>query len=252
MNRATSVTTGGWNDENTMPNHVAGGGLFAAPSFTVNTSPAAGVMLYQVNPRERRYWRERAVAYAGPSARSLVESDYGDEAALALLRCSPGVARRLAAFGASGGLGKLPQPRESLMVIGHPNGGSDACLYVIKHANELTDPVCSEVFLEAPLDFVLGLKQLPAAVAERRDSMYCVTGSRLAANGRPIDQPRFQQACFGLGRRLLVLAVLLIRRKRRRASWTYRRSRWPASAARAASTFDLKNIRAAHGGKGAD
>jgi hypothetical protein len=172
------------------------------------------------DPRQRRYLRENAVAWAGPAARSLVESACGDEAAVALLRCSRGAARRLAAFHVSGELAKLPS-RDLLLAIGHPNGGDAICLYAIKHANELIDPVCWEVFMEAPLEFALGLRQLPAAAAERREQAIPLPAVEWPPMTHPSINPASYRRALTWGGIGLAVAVLLIWRRRRRKNWDF-------------------------------
>jgi hypothetical protein len=123
----------------------------------------------QFNPNslsayQRRQIREKAVAWAGPQSRAFVET--GDDAALAVLSCSPLGARKLVAFHDSGLLGRLARPSDLLRIIALY--GDNALLFAIQHAEELRDPNCFQAFMTAPLDYALGLKSLDQGVAEAR------------------------------------------------------------------------------------
>ncbi len=153
---------------------------------------------------DRRVLRERAVSYAGKAARPLVESEYGDEASLALLRCSKKTVDRLIELHATGGLSRLWCPGELLLCIAEPTSGDKVCKYVIEHANELADRDCSEVFLARPLDFVLELEQLPEAVRKSRNYRSIIASPPVPSKG-----PReFRSWAMGMG--LGGLFVLLI------------------------------------------
>jgi hypothetical protein len=119
------------------------------------------------DPRLRRAFRERAVAAVGPVARDFVET-HGEEAAAAIFACSKPVAEKLAQWHASGGLGKVPRPRDLLFTIAQPRHGNDVALWAIQHATELTDTDCFDAYLFNPLEYALGLKQLAAGAAEAR------------------------------------------------------------------------------------
>ena len=116
----------------------------------------------QGNPYQRRALREQAVAWAGPQARAFVES--GDDAALALLACSPSGAAKLVQFHDSGALGKMPRPPDLLRCIAMH--GEDVLLFAIQHAKELEEPDAFSAFINTPLDYSLGLKQLEQGAAE--------------------------------------------------------------------------------------
>src|SRR6266851_8059160 len=76
------------------------------------------------DPRLQRAAREKAVAIVGTKGRDFVES-YGQDAVAAIFACSRPAAVRLVEFHASGGLAKLPRPRELLRAIGKPNHGTE-------------------------------------------------------------------------------------------------------------------------------
>ncbi len=126
---------------------------------------AAG-QFYQNNQSayQRRQIREKAVAWAGPESRAFVET--GDDAALALLSCSPLGARKLVAFHDSGLLGRVARPADLLRII--ILYGDNALLFSVQHAQELRDPDRFQAFMAAPLDYSLGLKSLDQGVAEAR------------------------------------------------------------------------------------
>ena len=121
------------------------------------------------NPRFLRLMRERAVWYAGPSSRALVEAG-GEDAVAAILNCSQATAQRLAEFYSSGELTKLSRPRDLLRVIAQPNHGDDVALYAIAHADMLKKPDYLDMFLAMPLEYALSLRNLEADVAARRAS----------------------------------------------------------------------------------
>ena len=151
-----------------------------------------------MSPRERRFVREQAVAYAGPHSRIFVESEIGDVAAFALLRCSQQGAVMLASFHASGGFGQLPRGSDLLMVIAHPQGGDPVCMYVVSHANELMHPDGCNAFLASPHVYVWGWKQLP------------VTSERSLAQHTPSPWVSGPSKIFGYERRFVVWAAGLV------------------------------------------
>lgn len=126
-----------------------------------------GRYVTSANPRQRRSFRERAVARIGPVARDFVEAQ-GDEAVAAIFACSAPVGVKLAEFHASGGLGKLPRPGDLLCLIALRGHGDDVALWAIAHAGELEDPDSFNAYLASPLDYALGLKDLAAGAAETR------------------------------------------------------------------------------------
>lgn len=176
-------------------------------------NPNAGREMPSVNQWERNVLNAQALAYAGPSARPLLQSVNGDPAAaIAVLRCSPYGAAQLSAFYLSGGLSKLPRMREFLMVIAQPNGGDTALMYIVSHANELADVRCSELFLQTPFDFISGSKQLPPATAEQGEKWL---GSLWSGSSLLRDSNN-RSLAWGVG--LLGLVGMLMLWKRRRAS----------------------------------
>jgi hypothetical protein len=163
-----------------------------------------------VDPRERRLLRERAVLHAGPSARAFVESEFGDDAALALLACFRNAAVQLAAFYVSGGFSTLPRQRDFLRVIAQPDCRDAVALWVVQHAAELADPDCADVFLVSPLEYSLGLKQLSAAAKEKRGQRFVTPGPSKALVELPHDA---KSLAWGAG--LIGLIGLLVWRKHR-------------------------------------
>jgi hypothetical protein len=147
--------------------------------------------------RNRRATREKAVSHAGPAARVLVECDYGDDGARALLNCSPETASRLAEFHASGGFTKVPRANEVFGVIARQRSGDEIAQWVIEHANELTDPDAVSAFLAEPITFVLSLKKLSAVVAEKR-ARDAEKPASTDAPSRPWLTASDKQALFGL------------------------------------------------------
>jgi hypothetical protein len=118
------------------------------------------------DPRERRALRENAVFRVGDDARALVESDWGDESALALLKVSRVNAAKLVACHASGSLSRTNRPKEILLAVARH--GDDVCEYVTGHADELADMDCCEAFVSDPLTFALGLQKVQSAGQERK------------------------------------------------------------------------------------
>jgi hypothetical protein len=172
------------------------------------------------DPRQRRLLKERVVLYAGPAARSFVESrEYGDDAALALSMCSQGVAVQLAAFHASGGLSRLPRRRDFLRLIAQPNCQDVAAVFVMQHANELADPASAELFLASPAEYVMGQSSLPHSVPQGRWAT-----ETPAYYSAPGAAPRYMYGNAGLSRQesltlgagLLAALGVYIWQKRRR------------------------------------
>jgi hypothetical protein len=164
-----------------------------------------------MTPRDRRFVREQAVAYAGPYSRTLVESEIGDVAAFALLRCSQNGAAVLASFYASGGLVQLPRAKDLLVVIAQPDGGDPVCKYIIQHANELMDPDCCNAFLATPLDFVWGWKQLPVPAEKSRAQ--CIPSPWLSSPSMVFGYER-RSVAWTVG--LVGVVVLVMWRRQRR------------------------------------
>lgn len=138
-----------------------------------------------VDPRTRRANREKAVAIVGSNAHDFVETQ-GDEAVAAIFTCSKPVAEKLVEFHISGGLAKLPRPRELLRIIAQPRHGDDVAVWAIDHADELGDADSFYAYLSSPLDYALGLKQLAAGAAElqaRRSHQTEVTATRPPGQG---------------------------------------------------------------------
>ena len=116
--------------------------------------------------REKRAERDKAAKYAGDdeNARSFIESC--DEASEAAFGCSQPVATKLAAFHCSGALAKLPRPRDLLSAIGKQGMGDDVAVWVMQHGKDLEDADSFDAFMDAPLDYALGLKRLSDGAAE--------------------------------------------------------------------------------------
>lgn len=159
----------------------------------------------QGNPYQRRALREQAVAYAGPQARAFVES--GDEAALALLACTPSGAAKLVEFHSSGALGKLPRPPDLLRAIARC--GDDVLLFAIQHAKELEEPDAFSAFIQAPPDYALALRNLEQGAAEVRAAKLSYYA---AAQGR-----QWNSKHIALLAGIATIAGLLIWRRRRAA-----------------------------------
>ncbi len=125
------------------------------------------------------------MAIVGSNARDFVETQ-GDEAVAAIFTCSKPVAEKLVEFHISGGLAKLPRPRELLRIIAQPRHGDDVAVWAIDHADELGDADSFYAYLSSPLDYALGLKQLAAGAAElqaRRSHQTEVTATRPPGQG---------------------------------------------------------------------
>lgn len=119
--------------------------------------------------RTRRANREKACTHAGAAARGLVESEvYGDDGARALLALPSETAAQLAEFHASGGFTRTARPKELLGLIGRHKSGQDITLWLLENARQLESDDAVTVFLEDPMTYVLALKKLGTAVAERQ------------------------------------------------------------------------------------
>jgi hypothetical protein len=166
---------------------------------------------WPADPRARRARREQAVAKAGPIARDFVERE-GDEAVAAIFACSRAVAVKLAAFYASGGLDKLPRPDALLYAIALPGNGDDVAVWAMRHASELEDPDCFEAYVQSPLEYTCGLKQLAAGAAEARARRLgtLAAGQPQATAAPPITQ----QEVILVGCGCLILVSLWIWRRR--------------------------------------
>ena len=168
---------------------------------------------WAADPRARRARREQAVAKAGPVARDFVETD-GDEAVAAIFACSNEAATKLAEFYASGGLNNLPRPNALLRAIAEPGNGDDVALWAIRHASELEDTDAFDAYVQSPLEYTLGLKQLAAGAAEARAHRL----NALAAGLPPtpatpaVNQQELILVCCGC----LVLIALCVWRWRQR------------------------------------
>jgi hypothetical protein len=134
------------------------------------------------DPRIRRFKREQAVARVGSVSREFVEK-YGDDAVFALSPCQTPVAIKLAEFSNSGGLDKLPRPRDFLRLVA--KHGGDVATWGIEHAVELGDVDNFDAYLENPLEYAMNLKLLADGAAESR-------ARRLNAQVPAGNQPPFQ------------------------------------------------------------
>ena len=184
------------------------------PILVQPSTPAPYLPPPQKTAREKRAERDKAVAYIGEDddSRSFIESC--DEASDAALGCSQPVAAKLAAFHCSGQLGKLPRPRELLSVIAQQGNGNDVALFAIQHGHELEDEPCFSAFVDAPLDFALGLKTLSQGAAEvkaRRDGE--------ARNGPLVGITDWKPVwCIGGVAAVIALLLWKIRQRRRAAA----------------------------------
>lgn len=185
----------------------------------VSTLVAPSSLLAQYNaypqvpePRVRRYWREQAVTHAGggPEARYFVET-HGEFATMALLACSPSVARKLVVFSQDDSLNRLGSPRELLLAIGQPGNGDEVCLFIINHAGELCDPAARDAFLTSPLEYALCLKPLAEGAVMVRTNRLRSEASGAAWLGRVSANSRVLAVAGGA-----VLLALLIRWRRAR------------------------------------
>ncbi len=168
---------------------------------------------WRADPRARRARREQAVAKAGLIARDFVETE-GDEAVAAIFACSKPVAKQLAEFYATGGLGRLPRPGDLLCAIALPGNGDDVALWAIRHADLLEDTDCFKAYVESPLEYTCGLKQLAAGAAEARARrLNGLAGGPPQATAAPqITQQELILVSCGC----LVLVALWIWRRRQR------------------------------------
>ena len=182
-------------------------------------NPAAGRVApadaWSTDPRARRARREQAVAQVGPAARDFVETQ-GDEAVAAIFACSKSVAGKLAEFHASGGLGKLPRPNNLLRAIGRPSNGDDVALWAIQHASALEDPDSFDAFVQNPLEYALGLKQLEDGAAEMRARrMNAAAASPAVPPAVPLALPQVsQQELILVGAGCLILVALWLWRRK--------------------------------------
>ncbi|HYV36635.1 MAG TPA: hypothetical protein VE988_13080 [Gemmataceae bacterium] len=168
-----------------------------------------GLTVYgpDADPRVRRAYREKAVAFVGPSGRNFVEA-YGDEAVAAIFACTRPVAVKLAEFHNCGEMGKLPRPVGLLLVIAQPRHGDDVALWAIHHAGELADPDSFDAYMLTPLDYALGLKALEQGAAESRARRLHLA----AATPIPLTNDQKLAILGGVGVVLIVI-VWLWRRK---------------------------------------
>jgi len=169
----------------------------------------------EADPRVRRAYREKAVAIVGANGRDFVETQ-GDEAVAAIFACSRPVAERLAEFHASGEMGKLPRPRDLLRVVAQPRHGDDVALWAIHHAGEIADTDSFDAYLLSPLDYALGLKQLETGAAESRARR--LNQAAIAAPPATALSDD-QKLAIGGGIGFLVIAVLLLRRRKQASNW---------------------------------
>jgi hypothetical protein len=141
---------------------------------------AQGEPYYLDSAKARRATRERAVAHAGPGARALVESEYGDGGAKALLACSKEAAARLTELYNSGSLARIFRPRIVLEIISMQRAGDTIAIWICDHCDELRDEDCFDAFRARPDEFIYGLKKLSVAGQEWR-------AARLAAESQARD-----------------------------------------------------------------
>jgi hypothetical protein len=196
--------------------------LMVVPSADVcaqfNYKSDWGIKDSSSDPRVRRANREKAVARLGPIARDFVETY--DEAVAAIFACDKAVGVKLAEFHASGGLAKLPRPRDLLRALADPRQSDDVALWAIAHATELADPDSFTAFLASPLEYALGLKQLQAGAATVRAKRLDPTATT-AMEATPVKHKWFLETLTDDDRVgitacvcLVILAILAARRKR--------------------------------------
>jgi hypothetical protein len=172
----------------------------------------------QPGPRERRALREKAVAQVGPSARPLVEA-YGDPACKALFTCSLPVAKKLCEFHAAAELQKLPEPGKLLQAIAQPGNGDDVVNWAILHAPELANKDHFDAFLESPLEFALGLKDLAGAAADLRARRLSAPppAQPLTPTGMQLQQPAWDWRGVAAVAAVVGVLALLWWRKRQQS-----------------------------------
>lgn len=194
--------------------------ITAAPAFGQKPyNPFSTTQYKQPSARARRATRERAVAFGGLAVRPLVESAFGDEAARAVLSCSKDTSVRLAEFYTAGGMAKWSRPAELMIVLAEKGQANDCVNWITQpqHARLLDDRDNFEAFLQAPMDYVLGLAPLETAGSELR-------AQRLAPapSYEPVDNNQFvlpanvdKKTAIGIGCGLVLFIgiIVLLRRK---------------------------------------
>jgi hypothetical protein len=153
----------------------------------------------------RRRWREQAVGYV-PEARALVETEWGDLAATAILASSKETAQKLVDFHASGALGKI-RPKEFLQAVVKSGYPDEVLAWSCQHGDELADPEMFEAFLQSPTEYGYGLKSLSSGVAENRKRL-----EARAASETPSELPR-NWKLWALGAGLIGLIALAWRKR---------------------------------------
>ena len=194
-------------------------GLFAQVNPNGNRfNPAAAAGESAADPRVRRARREEAVAAVGPVARDFVEAD-GEDAVAALFACTKPVAVKLAEFHASGRLDKLPRPHDLLRVIAQRGMGDDVAVFAVGHARELADQDSFDAYVQNPLEYALGLKQLAAGASEmqvRRLNGQAAAPPPLPTASLPALSITDWQIIAASAAGLLVLVALAAWRRRQR------------------------------------
>lgn len=179
-----------------------------------STGPDAPPVTPAPDPRELRAARERAVEKVGAGGREFVET-YGEDAVAAICVCSRTVSLQLVEFHSSGGLGKLPRPRELLRVVGKPNHGDDVASWAIAHAGELADVDRFEAYLRDPLSYALALKKLDDGAAEVGRFRRYVSDYQ-AQTAQWASRSSHGWRILGLGGGVTAIVLLLRWRKRQR------------------------------------
>jgi hypothetical protein len=137
--------------------------LFAQSSYSSSKSADEAIRL--------RSTRDSAVAHCGSNAaaRNFVESEeFGNEAAKALLNCSPEAGSQFAVFFDSGGLAKLARPKELLVLISEQSNADEIVKWIVEHQSELTDQDAADAFIAEPHTFLLSLRKLSTVAQERK------------------------------------------------------------------------------------
>jgi hypothetical protein len=134
--------------------------------YVVPYNPNAPVVSMPMTARERRSLRDRAAAYIGtPAAKPFIE-ELGEDAVIAVARCSVLMSRQLADFHASGGFRKVKKPHELLRSIGAIDGGDPVAIFIIAHAAELAEENTCALFLRSPGDYAFELQNLETRAAQ--------------------------------------------------------------------------------------
>jgi hypothetical protein len=103
--------------------------------------------------------RDEALKRVGRNALGFLQ-EYGETGVEALLRSEPETGKRLLALHQGGALGKLAHA--DLLVALIAERGEEVGAWAVRNHEKLTGPNAMRAFLDEPLEFVHGLKALPA------------------------------------------------------------------------------------------